>query len=664
MSSNPLYQSNDSPNNSTQPTKSVNRQGVYVPRTHNTFDMSYYNFKTQKFGQYEPFFVMEGVAGDTIPLHSEHNIRSLPMSSPFLSDLKLNKDYFMIPMQAILPNTWEYIFKNPTQGDDVPDDANCLFPAYSLDTDWNLIKYMWDFCMNGSQTLSDKFRMLLCLELFLSQGSLLAQLGYHLNPRIGITLNSETLPVSFDTWFDGVLSSIDVFSVRFNDVNYFFNSSLQPNGVNLLSLPQILNLIRSYGSEVTILTISYRSTPFTQRANISDLPSWSSVDDFGTDINLQRVLAYQLACSQFYVNPQVDYIYNAQLYRDNIYTLWSALRSSVQYNSSPYFFSMNGIQVPYDYLSKKYFATALEILREDDISGHVDLLYDYLYAIFGHRESLRFGDYFTDSRTRPLALGDDSIAVSDDNNVSVIDVSKKIVYQRFRNAVVKLGNNFGDYLRGIFGTSPSPDYHYPKFISHQDFSVGGFEVANQSSVDQGNLVTNLSTRDDTFAFEVTVDMPCVLIGISYFSVPRVYMQTKDRQFFHRDRYDMFNPMLQYIGDQIVYNHERTDLRPNDEIFGYQSRNNEYKQRYGVVSGGFATKLPAWTFVADSLFNPIDDVVVSNTQSPDFIRAHDYEFNRFFAQMSGYSLANSFHFIVVYNNKCMATRPMEINPNIL
>ena len=615
---NPLYNTNDSPNNSTQPTKSVNRQGVYVPRTHNTFDMSYHNFMTQKFGQYEPFFVMEAVAGDKIPLHSEHTIRSLPMSSPFLSDLKLNKDYFMVPMQSILPNTWEYIFKNPTQGDDVPDDAMCLFPAYSVDTDANIIYNLWRFCMDATASLPDKFRTLLCLELLLSQGSLLSQLGYHLNPRISINGSGDYL--SFDTWFDGVISSIKIIRVSYKGSIFVYDSSISSNGVQYLSIYQVLNMLRTYGSEVQIVHLLYDDTPYTKVATISDLPSWSSVDDFGTDINLQRVLAYQIACSQFYVNPQVDFLYNAQLYRDNIYTLWSIYMEQVEYPSVVKFFTMNGIQVPYDYLSKAYFYDVCNTIVQDDFSSGVPQLYDYLYALFGHRESLRFGDYFTDSRTRPLALGDDSISVSDDNNVSVIDVSKKIVYQRFRNAVIKLGNNFGDYLRGIFGTTPSPDYHFPKFIAHQDFSVNGFEVANQSSIDQGNLVTNLNTRDDTFAFDVEVDMPCVLIGISYFSVPRVYMQTKDRQFFHRDRYDMFNPMLQYIGDQIVYNHERTDLRPNDEIFGYQSRNNEYKQRYGVVSGGFATKLPAWTFVADSLFNPIDDVFISDTQSPE-----DFEF---------------------------------------
>lgn len=162
MAINPLYNTNDSPSNSTQPTKSVNRQGVYVPRTHNTFDNSYFHYKTQKFGQYEPFFVMEGVPGDMIPLHSSHDIRSLPMASPFLSSLKLNKDYFMCPMPAILPNTWEYIFRQPVQGDDVPYDANCLFPAYSLDVDFNFIDYILRKTIPSSAPISScLFRCLL-----------------------------------------------------------------------------------------------------------------------------------------------------------------------------------------------------------------------------------------------------------------------------------------------------------------------------------------------------------------------------------------------------------------------------------------------------------------------------------------------------------------------
>lgn len=659
---NPLYNTNDSPNNSTQPTKAVNRQGVSVAHTHNTFDMSYFNYMTTQFGRYFPFFVMDCVAGDKIPLSSSHEVRSLPMSSPFLSSLKLNKDSFLVPMQAILPNTWEYIFKSPSQGDDVPEDANCVFDAYKLDDDWNWIRNMFLGHVVGAPSPESSFLMLLAMESYCSHGSLLAQLGYHLNPKF-VSANFG-FNDSFDEMFDRIVRDITSVSFSLNDHTYVYHTNI--DGATELDIYQCLSLLRSYGGSISNFSIEFSEGVINNYTDVDNVPNFPLSRDFGTSINLSRVFAYQLSCAQYFVNPQVDFLYNAQLYRDNLYTLWSAFMTSVGVNSSVKHFNMNGILVPYDYTSGIYINDFFRVLVDLDLNSfdQYQKAFDYIMAIFGHRESLRFGDYFTDSRTRPLALGNDNIQVSDDNNVSVIDVSKSIVYQRFRNAVVKLGNNFGDYLRGIFGTSPSPDYHIPKFISHQDFDISGFEVANSTSENQGSLVTNLSTRDDSMIFEVEIDMPCVIISIGSFSIPRVYMQTKDRHFFHRDRYDMFNPMLQYIGDQIVYNHERTDLRPNDEIFGYQSRNNEYKQRYGVVSGGFATKLPAWTFVADSLFDPVVDVFIADTQSPDFIRAHDYEFNRFFAQLSGYSLANSFHYIIVFNNKCVCNRPMEINPNIL
>ena len=170
MAQNPLYNPNDSPNNATQPSKAVNDSEVFVNRNRNTFDLSYFNFKTQRFGQYEPFFVMEGVPGDTIPLSSSHNVRSLPMKSPFLSSLILSKDYFMVPMQAILPNTWEMIYANPASGDDVPEDANCLWDIFNL-----------SFLATVSPTsISNvtKLKIAFILESLFSSASLAANLGF------------------------------------------------------------------------------------------------------------------------------------------------------------------------------------------------------------------------------------------------------------------------------------------------------------------------------------------------------------------------------------------------------------------------------------------------------------------------------------------------------
>lgn len=658
MATNPLYNTNDSPNNATQPTKSVNNQGVYVPRTHNTFDISYFLYKTQKFGQYEPFFATEGVPGDTIPLSSSHNVRALPMSSPFLSQLDLNKDYFLVPNNAIQPNTWDYIYTDPSQGDDVPENAHNLFPIFKQDGRNTIFQQMIHNTLTLTQDLGGlSLRWLLISELFLSSGCLLNVMGYKLNPIF--TRQGSSKPYSFDNFFDSFCRGIQSMEIRlvtdYVDESYFYSR----DGESDITLLEALSLLRRYGSSVSIEDFVLDETEVTEwSCDYSTLPT---VDyDINQTINLDRLCAYQLVCSQFYVNPKVDFLYNAQLYRDNIFTLYRA----VMLGATPLMFSYNGILVPYDYFSMFYYDNINQSLFLTSSASKAPLYYDYYNAIFGFRESLRFGDYFTDSRTRPLAIGDDSLEVGDDSTISVIDMSRRIVLQRFRNAVIKLGQNAGDYLRGIFGTSPSPDYHVPKFIAHQDFNISGFEVANTTSDSQGDIVTNLSTRDDRFAFEIEIDMPCVVVGISYFSCPRAYSQTKERVFFHKNRYDMFNPMLQAYGDQAVYNNERTDLRPNQEVFGYQSRNNEYKQKYSQVSGGFVQYLPAWSFVTDSLFNPVVDLAISNTQSPDYIRAHDYEFNRFFQAIPGYSLASAFHFIVVYNNKCMATRPMEVNPNTL
>ena len=128
MASNPLFSGVQSPTNSTAPSKAVNDVSVSVSRTHNTFDNSYFHFLTQTFGHYQPFHVETGVPGDTIPFGSSHNVRSLPFSAPMLAPMKINKDYFLVPNHAIQPYTWDYIFRSPAQGDDVPDDAQNVFP--------------------------------------------------------------------------------------------------------------------------------------------------------------------------------------------------------------------------------------------------------------------------------------------------------------------------------------------------------------------------------------------------------------------------------------------------------------------------------------------------------------------------------------------------------
>lgn len=686
---NPLFvPTSNSPTRTTRPTKAVNQTGTSVRLTHNTFDNSFFLFTTQRYGLYQPFWWKECVAGDNEPYSNSHNVRSLPYASPILSPMKLNKDYFQVPKYAIQPNTWDYIFKTPTQGDDVPSAAQNLFPFVDPDNQDSTGRSPKSLLSNliatyfNRDTIDDPAAFLLLLltcENFFSSGSLLYNMGYKLNPVFIIDDRSR---VSFDELFDIFVNSIDI------SVSIIVDDPDQPIGSRLVSfstyqdtadfiVPRftIISLMRSFYSHISELIVEFNH-------NVGSISlDWDFVSVSGVSpdidpldcIRMDTIIAYQLACSQYYVNPRVDFLYNSQLYRDNYIQLLRNANSVVSddpivLNS----FDYNGIPVLYDYFSYNYHEYASKFLFEAfrGVSQNAYSLDEFIlltspiFYLFGYREQLRFGNYFTDSRTQALGYGEpgsDAIAVFDDS-VSVTDLSQKLVLNRFRSAVAHLDNSSEDYLKTMFGEDLPPDYHFPKFIAHSEFAIAGDEVNNTSSDNQGNIVTNLKSGEDTAEFNINISVPSILIGISYISVPELYSQCKERSYFHGDRYDMFQPMLQYFGDQEIYNREVSDTIPNpSDAYAYVSRNGEYKQRLSQVAGAFLTSLRSWVFTVDLPAFAETSPRLVNTQSPIAIRAHDFEFNRFLAVQTGISLGTGFHFIMQYNNQNVDNRPMDVNP---
>ena len=394
---------------------------------------------------------------------------------------------------------------------------------------------------------------------------------------------------------------------------------------------------------------------------------FSGVDSIRMDV----INAYQLACAQYYVNPRVDFIYNAQLYRDNFVQLVRELYFTTDSDGvlSIRSFDYNGIPVLYDYLSTQYYSLISTVLGTYDVINGTEFvvpLARIIYYLFGFQDQLRFGDYLVDSRPQMLGYGEpgsDVVQVMD-GNVSVIDMSQKLVLQRFRGAVAHLDNSAEDYLETMFHEQLPPDYHYPKFIVHSEFAINCDEVCNTTSDNQGMIVTNLKSGDDTSEFNIEISVPSILIGISYVSIPAVYCQTKERHYMHEDRFDMFQPMLQYLGDQAIINREVSDMIENpSDSYAYVSRNAEYKQRLSQCSGAFLTSLRSWIFTVDLPLFAKESYFprLVNHQSPVVIRTYDFEFNRFLRRQTGISLGTGFHFVMKYNNKNVDNRPLDVNP---
>lgn len=649
-------------------------------RTRSRFKLDYHMFDTFRFGEIHPHFVMECVPGDkNVSVRSEHNLRTYSLSAPLMQKISMKKDYFAVPMEAILPFNWDKIYTNPVQGDDVPDDAGTYVANFS-ELIWNFLRSLKPSFTPETEAITyDVFisrvneclRWLLTAELFYSNGNLLSSLGIHLSHLLTFTYTSyngsrgyKSLDDTFDSYCQDFMYLVSAnnrlvtkFRVRASSADgwqYF-----EPTAIGFRS---VLDVCRDNLGTFEFAFDASGSTSYNQNFGTN----WqirTIGDGYPFGLNLARLFAYQIVCAHYYTDDHVDYIYSAELYRQYISSLITSYLDADGSSFNSEDFSYNGVRTLYDFLSSRYFVGFLNF-------GYSSIDYfvlPYLQAIFGYKHSLRYKDYFVGARTQPLAVGDVNVAVSD-QSVSVVDVTRKTQLQRYLNAVNRSGRKFSNYIGELFGVHVAPDYHNPFFLGHTSDDIYGQEVENTAESQQTNpnsITAILRSNASRYAFEFDADRPCIIIGVTYFDIPRSYWQTIERQNFHKDRFDMFNPYMQFIGDQKIYLKE---LSPSQyayqvDTFGYTNRHMEYKQRYNQCAGGFVQNLPGFAFLNDYGFSTDITVPISHI-GPSFIRSNNTELDRFYLSLTGFSLGSYFHFIVDNYNDVSASRPMVYAPSIL
>lgn len=683
-----------------------NAPGGSTKNARSTFPFSMSQFQTERFADLTPFEVMEGVSSDKLPLHSNHEVQTYTLKSPILQSLSKKKDFFAVPMQAILPLNWEKFYTNPNIGEDVPDDCGLGVEAF-----WNKMRtlfynsynYLLNTYPNDTSYTAEKyleywFRFVLFFEQIYSCGSLMETLNISGHNWFRCKYNDSSQPVStpkeftYDDMFDGfcsrvasglVTNSPAFISVTIGGTQYDIVSNpveFSRSAVAQITLREALELMRD-DLTFTVNTVVGLSTLDT------DLQSYLSDLDFdvygGTSpLNLGRLWAYQLVCAHFMSNDHIDFIYSAELFRQYIRQLSSFFSypygSSTEPRQNVPVFIVNGLEYEYDALSAFVFNKVYSAFSVTNgiftyttsgynLPNNVNEAYAYFTALFGFKKSLRFLDYFSGSRSYPLAVGDHNATIGTDvaGKLDVIELSRVSMMTKFLQAVNRSGRKFSAYMQELFGKVPAYDYHNPMFLAHQSDLVGAPETENTGAAqvtDQLAVTSRLKATASRYAFEFTPDRDCIVIGITYYDIPRVYTRATERQNFVIDRFDMFNTYLQYTGDQPISEAELGTNTPDfDRPFSYTNRDMQYKQRFNQANGGFcvpSTGLDNWIFVADEKRRKYFHNI-----SPSFIRSFNSEIDRFYQRLTGYSLGTYFHFIVRYDNRMDASRPMAFNPTI-
>lgn len=670
--------------------KQVINDGNKAPSNHHKYNLSYNYAATERFGEVSPFVFAYGVPDDkNFTFRCKNELRTLALASPLLQNLRKNLDFYAVPTQAILPHTWDFIQNNPVIGDDIdPRLINCLIYLSGEADNLTGIRDLVSSALTngglvneGSELSSfakvdwDRFvHMLIVLETFFAKDSLMASFRMPLYKRIGVSAGKQMQAALKQAWsfYHKFLLSLSVstpgFSVTFLDSNSqdLFTRTYQINKIeqrmrlfyDLVENPYVnwLSLTDANASSTYLSVVNAVSE---QAFDLLDrngsegiqesIPNWANATN---PIDIRPVLAYQLVCAEYFTNDKIDYIYSADMLR-KIY-------EGRFISSEGISFELNGNKFPYDAFSARALSDLFNGAAFCFSDGNTTWLdFSMLVNLFVRKRSLRFVDYFTGARSHPIAVGDVNVSV-DAQGVSAIDISKGIQTARYLLAVNRVGPKAKEYLKGIFGAEQRTRTDVPVKVGHIDEVVYGVETQNtgaQQLERAQSVTTNLESRSSDFAFQIDLNEDTLLIGLASYEISRFYLEGWSKYATKVDRFDHFNPYYQYTGDQPISQSELQAGFDDDSIFGYQSKDTEYKLMFDYAVGDLTDALRGWIFAQEDIENPV-------TISPDFIRAHQTELDRYFLSMTAEMASQRYHFICKYDNKIEASRNMVFDPQIL
>ncbi|QCS36072.1 major capsid protein [Capybara microvirus Cap1_SP_116] len=607
-----------------------NRQSITNHESYNSFRKSHSRYMTARFEDIKPIFCQDALVGDVVPLRETHDLRTYTLAHPLLNDVIMDTDYYQVPMSAILPNTWEYIVKNPVYGDDIPDAAKPLL-------DWTLVSsYLNSNLTASNNNLLYKVQSLFLFSAIFGRDGLLANLGFQ------STIDGD----------DCITKLVSVCATQGNKITYHTTSATASGYFTFDSSTPVLSHLNFIDSAIKgefkidscyfYIQDSAKPLPDSVTNSVLNLlPQLAYIEP----ISLERVIAYHGVCCQYCTNTMVDSYYTLDKWLENMRSL-----GDQAIGSTPVYWTLNGVRHSYDIISSGYISSILGKIQNSNS-------FYFLLNLFSYHRSLRYGDYFTSARTRPLAVGDVNISVSG-SSVSAIDVNRNMWKQRFFNSVQRTSQNIYDYLQSQFGTKPERIAPQPNFICSQEYKIGGMEVENTAN-NQGNVVTLLRSGASNYLFEVFIDEPSIVIGTVSFRMHMPYYQGYDKAMANIDRFQRFNPYLQHVGEQSISLRElrQGDLN-NNSTFGYQLRYAEYKNAISRATGGFASgALKGWVALFESLNN-------SNVIDSNFIRNHNEDVDSLYSSLTATNLCDYFHFQIAFHFEEVVNSKQQSYPSLL
>lgn len=264
------------------------------------------------------------------------------------------------------------------------------------------------------------------------------------------------------------------------------------------------------------------------------------------------------------------------------------------------------------------------------------------------------------TRALPRNLWADLSAAS---SATINDLRVAFAVQGYYEMQARSGSRYREFLRAFFGvTVPDLTVQVPEFLAGESVPLNVQQVVQTSATEQGvsaqgNLSGFSKTVDRGCSFTYSFAEPGFVIGVCAIRTLNVYQQGIEKFWSRRTKFDVFNPMLEGIGEQPILNKEIYAYgNDRDEVFGYQEPFADYRTARSYVSGAFRSNysggsLDYWTYVSDFDGTP--------RLSDGFIRETDQNIARSMAIVDT-DLAPQFLVNVWFDFN--ATMPMKAHPH--
>lgn len=205
------------------------------------------------------------------------------------------------------------------------------------------------------------------------------------------------------------------------------------------------------------------------------------------------------------------------------------------------------------------------------------------------------------------------------------------------------GTRYPEMVLAHFGVdNPDARMQYPEFLGGGSFPVNISQVpqttptpVSGTTTPQGNLAAFGTFQAHNVGFTKSFTEHCVVFGLVSVRADLTYQQGLMRMYSRETRYDFYWPALANIGEQAVLNKEiyLQGTSADDEVWGYQERNAEYRYKPSMITGLFrstaAQSLDVWhlsqefmalpelneDFIQD---NPPVDRVIAVPSEPHFL----------------------------------------------